>query len=248
MERKIKQAIITAGGFGTRLRPLTLTVPKVMIPINGKPLLEHHVNQFKKHGVTEFFFTLHYLPDVITSYFGDGSEFGVKIHYFTEDKPLGTAGALRSFKDLLDDKFFYIYGDIFSLVNYSKMAEEFYEKRGAIGMQRVGRLGYRPDVDLADIDDSGRIVKIYPKPHVNGRPENPYSMRGVFLLKKEVLGFVPENTEYDMGKQLLPDIVSKNLDFYGYECDDYSQGIDNMEKYQTVEEYLKNKDDAGEQS
>lgn len=240
---KIKQAIITAGGLGTRLRPLTLTIPKVMIPILGKPLLQHHIEQFKKHGVGEFFLTLHYLPDVITSYFGDGAKFGVKIHYSTEEVPLGTAGGLKMFEKNLDNEFFYIYGDIFSLVDYSKMGDEFHSKPNAIGMQRVGKLGYRPDVDLADLSDDGRIVKIYPKPH-SGFPGNPYSLRGISVLKKRILDFVPD-AEYDMGRQLLPEIIEKGYDFYGYECDEYSQGIDTMEKYRAVEEYLKNaeKDD-----
>lgn len=235
---RVKQAIITAGGFGTRLRPLTLTIPKVMIPILGKPLLQHHIEQFKKYGVKEFFFTLHYLPEVITSYFGDGEKFGVKVHYSIEDAPLGTAGGLKVFEKKLNDDFFYVYGDIFSLVDYSKMENEFHSKSNAIGIQRVGKMGYRPDVDLADLSDDRRIVRIYPKPH-SGRPDNPYSLRGISVLKKKILNFIPD-AQYDMGKQLLPDIIERGYDFYGYECDDYSQGIDTMEKYEAVEKYLKN--------
>jgi len=94
----IKQAIISAGGFGNRLRPTTDTMPKPMIPILGEPMLLWHVMQFKKHGVTEFFFTLHYLPEVVMNYFGDGSKFGVKMHYFVEQSPMGSAGAIKKFE------------------------------------------------------------------------------------------------------------------------------------------------------
>src|SRR5271156_792666 len=102
----IKQAVILAAGLGTRLKPYTDTMPKPMIPILGKPMLQWHVEQFKKHGVTEFFFNLHYLPEVIKNYFGDGSKFGVKIHYFAEQEPLGTAGAIKEFESQLNDEVF----------------------------------------------------------------------------------------------------------------------------------------------
>src|ERR1700722_16464989 len=98
----IKQAIIAAGGFGTRLRPYTDTVPKPMLPVLGKPVLEWSVEQFKKAGVTNFFFTLHYLPEVVMDYFGDGSKLGVKINYFIEKEPLGEAGAIKKLEPQLD--------------------------------------------------------------------------------------------------------------------------------------------------
>ena len=103
-QKSITQAIILSAGFGTRLRPLTDSMPKVMVPLAGKPLLEHHILQLKKHGVTEFFINLHYLPDVITKYFGDGSKLGVKIHYVLEaPEILGTAGGVKSFEKNLAD-------------------------------------------------------------------------------------------------------------------------------------------------
>src|SRR5271169_806899 len=83
----LKQAIISAGGLGTRLRPYTDMMPKPMISILGKPMLEWHIEQFKKFDITEFFVTLYYLPHVIINYFGDGSKFGVKMNYFIEKEP-----------------------------------------------------------------------------------------------------------------------------------------------------------------
>lgn len=233
------QAVILSAGLGTRLRPLTDTLPKSMIPILGKPLLEWNIENFKKHGVTEFFINLHYLPDVIENYFGDGSKWGVKITYNFEPVIMGTAGGVKGFEDKLNDEFFLIYGDMFSAVDYTKMEKAFREKTDAIGMQRVGLVGYRPDIDLADVDESGRIVKIYAKPHAV-KPGKPYSLRGVFILKKKILSCVPPNTPYEIGKQLLPDIIAKGERFYGYECEEYSKGIDTIEKYKEVEEYLKN--------
>ncbi len=249
MQTRITQAVIAAGGQGTRLRPTTETIPKVMIPILGKPLLEWHVEQFKKHGVTEFFFTLQYLPDVITNYFGDGSKWGVKINYFVEKEPLGSAGGIKAFEGKLGPEFFFIYGDTFSLVDYTKMAAEWAkEPADALGMQRMKKTQDYADADVAELDAEGKFVAIHTKPHSAVYP-NAYRMRGVFIMRKEILSYVPAspklqrgepaNTAYDLGKKLLPDIVQRNLKFYSYECDDYSKGIDTVEKWKEVEENLK---------
>lgn len=234
----ITQAIISAGGLGKRLRPTTDTIPKPMIPILGKPMLQWHVEQFKKHGVKEFFFTLHYLPEVVMDYFGDGSKFGVKINYFVEKEPLGSAGAIKKFEKQLDKEFYYIYGDTFSLMDYGKMEEAYMKKENPIGMQRMKRTDDYADADVAELDANGKFIAIHAKPHTEKYP-NAYRMRGSFILDKKILSYIPEDTAFELGKQLLPKIVAAGENFYSYECDDYSKGIDTMEKWKEVEEHLK---------
>lgn len=227
-----------SAGLGTRLKPYTDTMPKPMIPIAGRPMLEWHIEQFKKHGVREFFFNLHYLPDVIKNYFGDGAKWGVKVHYNFEPVILGTAGGIKQFERDLDDEFFLIYGDTFSLVDYSKMEAAWREKpAGAVGMQRMKQTEDYADADVAELDANGKFVAIHTKPHTTRYP-NAYRMRGVFILKKRILSFVPTNAPYELGKQLLPDIIARGEAFYSYECDDYSKGIDTLEKWKEVKEYL----------
>jgi len=232
----IKQAVISAGGLGTRLRPITSTMPKPMIPILGKPMLEWHVEQFKKHGVKEFFFTLHYLPEVVMDYFGDGSRFGIKINYFVEKEPLGSIGAIKKFEGQLDKIFYYIYGDTFSLLDYSKMFEEYTQKKNPIGMQLMKRTDDY-DADVAELDRDGRFVEIHSKPRTKKYP-NAYRMRGVFIFDKEVLSYAPEDTVFDLGRELLPKLISAGENFYSYECDDYSKGIDTVEKLKEVITFL----------
>lgn len=234
----IKQAIILCAGLGTRLRPLTDTMPKPMIPILGKPLLEWNIEQFKKHGVTEFFINLYHLPNVIRDYFGDGAKLGVKINYFQEKEPLGTAGGVKDFESQLDEMFFVIYGDIFGLMDYSKMAAEFAEYPDAVGMQRMQKTDDYADADVAELAADSSYVKIHPKPHTEKYP-NAYKMKGVFILKREILDYVPANTYYELGKHLLPNLLKRDKKFYSYECGEYTKGIDNMEKYKEVEEYIK---------
>lgn len=233
----IKQAVILCAGLGTRLRPLTNTMPKPMIPILGKPLLEWNIEQFKKHGVTEFFINLYYLPDAIRDYFGDGTKWSVKINYFQEKDILGTAGGVKNFVDILDEEFFLIYGDMISLMDYSKMADEFSKYPSAIGIQTMQKTDNYVDADVAELAADGSYLKIHVKPHTESYP-NAYRMKGVFVLKRGILDYVPDNTFYELGKQLLPEIVNQGKKFYSYECKEYTKGIDTMEKYQEVEEYL----------
>lgn len=205
-----------------------------MIPISGKPLLQWHIEQFKKYGVKEFFLTLHYLPDVIMQYFSDGSRWGVKIHYAIEEKPLGSAGGLKLFEGKLKDAFFFIYGDIFSVLDYSKMAKNYEQKNNPVGMQRMKRTDDYTDADVAELDANGKFIAIHKKPHTEKYP-NAWRMRGIFILNKKLLSYMPAKITFDLAKDLLPKAIADGENFYSYECDDYSKGIDAIEKWKEVE-------------
>lgn len=229
----ITQAVISAGGLGTRLRPMTDTLPKPMIPILGKPLLEWHIEQFKKYGVREFFITLQYLPEVVMEYFGDGSRFGVQIQYFVEKEPLDSAGAIKKFESKLDDTFFFIYGDVFSLMDYAKMEQAYAKKENPIGMQRVKRGDAYADADVVELDEQGQFVQIHSKPHTETY-ENACRMSGSFILDKKILSYISEHTPCNLGRELLPKVVAAGEHFYAYECDEYSKGVDTKEKLEEV--------------
>lgn len=233
---QITQAVISAGGTGTRLKPFTDTAPKPMIPVLGKPLLEWHVEQYKKHGVRDFIFSLGYLPQVVIDYFGDGSRFDVSITYHVETSPLGSFGCMPLLSGL-HDRFYFIYGDVFSLVDYSAMAAVYATKDMLLGMQRVGRTEERVNADLAELDQRGRFVEIHTKPHTKEYP-HAYSMRGSFILEKDIVSYVKEGIPADLAKDVLPKVIESGKNFYGYECGDYSKGIDTMDKVREVEVYL----------
>lgn len=234
----IKQAILLCGGEGTRLRPFTYTMSKQMIPILGHPLTEWNIVQFKKHGVTDFLINLYTKPEVMRGYLGDGSKWGVKITYNLEDKPPGVAGSIKQFEPHIADEFFVIYGDMLSFVDYSKMEKAWREKpAGAIGMQRMQKMEDYKDADVAELDRDGKFVAIHPKPHTATYP-NAYRMRGTFIMSKKILPYIPGDRYYEIGRDLLPDLISHGESFYSYECEDYSKGIDTIEKWQEVEGYL----------
>ena len=233
------QVLILCAGFGTRLKPLTDTLPKVMLPIGGKPLLERHLEQFKKYGVEEFLINLHYLPEKITDYFDDGSRWGVRITYKYEPEILGTAGAIKNFEKEISDSFFLIYGDIFSLVNYNNLHKYFLDKPDAIGAEIIGKTDHPCDSDLAEVDDDLRFLKIHQKPH-QILLKVFKSMRGVYIFNKKIIDYIPAKKYYEIDHQLLPDILNKNLYFYGYETSDYLKDIGTPERYKKCQEDFKN--------
>lgn len=236
--QEIKQAVILCAGLGTRLRPLTDTMPKPVVPILGKPMLLWNIEQFKKYGVTDLKINLHYLPDVIKNYFGDGSKFGVKIEYSFEKEILGTAGALGRFSGYFDENFFFTYGDTISFVDYRAMERRFFGLKNPIGMQRVERTENYTDADVAELDEDGRFIAVHPKPHTQVYP-NAYRMRGVSIFNKRILNYVERGKYAEVGKDLIPTLIKSGENFYGYECNEFSKGIDTIDKLKEVEGYIK---------
>jgi NDP-sugar pyrophosphorylase family protein len=241
MQNKITQAIILAAGLGTRLRPLTDNIPKVMVPLGGKPLLQWHVENLKECGVKEFFINLHYLPEKITDYFGGGSKFGVKINYVLE-KPeiLGTAGGVKNFECMLADNFFVIYGDTFYKINYEHVVDFYLSHKDAIGAGTVRKTDHPWDSDLAVVDDGGRVVEFHIKPHKE-LPQNYFGMSAPYIFSKKILDYIPAGKYYEIDHNLVPDILGHGYKYYAYRLgdDEFRKDIGTMERYNAVQEYLK---------
>ncbi len=234
----IRQAVILAAGFGSRLRPITDSLPKAMVPIGGKPLLEHHVERLRRFGVREFFVNLHHLPDVIRNHFGDGSRWGARITYAQEPEIRGTAGGLKSFESELDDAFFVLYGDVFSLLDYRRMAEAFLSRRDAVGMELVGATDHPLDSDLVELDEDQRFLRIHPKPH-RTLPARSSAMRGVFVLGRRILSEIPAEGYFEIDHHLLPRILERGERFYGYLSDEYTKDVGTPERYREVDSYCR---------
>lgn len=233
----IRQAVILCAGKGSRLRPFTDTTPKPMLPLLGVPLVEWNIRHFQQHGITEFFINLHHLPDALRNYLGDGSRLGVQIRYHLEPELLGTAGGIKSFEDQLRAEFFLIYGDVFSHFDYGAMEQAWRAKQNALGMQAMSKSSDYADADVAELAGDSRVVAVHPKPHSKVYP-NAYRMRGIFILRREILDYVTRGEYMEIGKDLIPAIVSKGGGFYGYESQGYSKGIDTLEKWKEVEAFL----------
>jgi NDP-sugar pyrophosphorylase family protein len=187
--------------------------------------------------VNQFFINLHYLPEPLVRHVGDGSQWDARVAYHYEPQILGTAGGLKSFEERLEDEFFVIYGDIFSRVNYGLMESEWRERSNAIGMQRVRRVQDYADADVVELDASCRVVAVHPKPH-SREYQNEYRMAGVFIMRREILSATPKDAYSEIGRDMIPAILKEDRNFFGYLCDDYSKGIDTLEKQTQVESYL----------
>ena len=233
----IRQAVILSAGLGSRLRPFTDRAPKPMLPLQGVPLIAWNIRRFQQFGVESFFINLHYLPDVIPSYLGDGSTMGVRIQYHYEPELLGTAGGVKSFEEDLDDEFYTIYGDIFSYIDYGVMEGYWRTKREAIGLQTMARTEKYADADIAQLNADGRVTAVHPKPHLTSYSA-AHRLRGIFILRREILAQIPSGAYSEIGRDLMPTVLARGEAFYGYETGDFSKGIDTVEKWREVEAYL----------
>src|ERR1017187_1653655 len=193
------KAFILAAGLGTRLRSLGLDLPKVMVPVGGKPLLEHHLELFKRQGIRELIVNLHYLPEKITNYFGDGSRFGVSITYSHEPELLGTAGAVKKMEaELRGGSFIVFYGDNLVRVDFGPLLE-FHHARQALATVALFASPEPWTGGVVETDLNGRVVRFVEKPDPKQVSTNLISA-GIFVVEPHVLDVIPAGRFYDFGK------------------------------------------------
>ena len=223
------QAIILAGGKGTRLRPLTQEMPKPMIPVLNKPLMEYSIDLLKKYNITDIGVTLMFLPQYVKNHFKNGEEYGVNISYFTEEAPLGTAGSVKLAEKDLDDTFIVLSGDALTNINIEKILK--YHK--SINADVTIVLSRQPDpleYGVVLMDTSGRVISFSEKPQW----ENVFSdtvNTGIYVIEKKVVEKIPQNTEFDFSKNLFPILLKENYNLFGYISEDYWCDLGNPESY-----------------
>ncbi|MGH3131343.1 MAG: sugar phosphate nucleotidyltransferase, partial [Gaiellaceae bacterium] len=223
------KAVVMAGGEGTRLRPLTSNQPKPMVPIVGKPCMEHILELLREHGLTDVIVTVAFLPQAIRSYFGDGEALGLTIEYSVEESPLGTAGSVRLASDRLDDTFLVISGDALCDIDLTKLIE-FHRQRDAavtIGLKSVDN---PLEFGIVVTDEDGRVERFLEKPSW-GQVFSDTINTGIYVLEPEVLKHVPTEGPYDFSKELFPLLLEMGRPIYGYVCEGYWQDIGNLDQY-----------------
>ena len=188
---KTNRVVLMVGGLGTRLRPLTDNIPKPMLKVGNKPILETIINGFKKYGFINIVLCVSYKSEIIEEYFKDGSAFGVNIEYIHENKRMGTAGALSLANKRLHEPFFVMNGDLLTNINFENMME-FHLSNDAIGTMGVREYDFQVPYGVVNIED-GNILSIEEKP-----VQSFYVSGGVYVLSPEVLQHIPEDTFYDM--------------------------------------------------
>lgn len=218
-----------AGGEGTRLRPLTSNQPKPMVPIVGKPCMEHIVELLRRHGFDEVIITLAFLPQAIRSYFGDGESLGVEIAYSVEEVPLGTAGSVRLASGMLDETFLVISGDALCDVDLSSLLDR-HKETGAdvtIGLKSVDN---PLEFGIVVTDEEGKVERFLEKPSW-GQVFSDTINTGIYVLEPEVLSHIPVDQKYDFSKELFPLLLEMGRPIYGHVLDGYWQDIGNLDQY-----------------
>ncbi|MDX2128778.1 MAG: sugar phosphate nucleotidyltransferase [Chloroherpetonaceae bacterium] len=226
----IKKAVIMAGGFGTRLRPLTMNIPKPLVPMMQKPMMHHIVNLLKQYGIKEITSMLFYQPDAIRDYFGDGKKVGVKMHYIQSDADYGTAGSVRNAADLIDERFIVISGDVLTDFNLAK-AMEFHQKRGAKATMILTRVKNPVQFGVVITEPDGKVSRFLEKP-TWGEVFSDTINTGIYILEREVLDLIPFHEDYDFSKDLFPRMLRENMGLYGYIAEGYWRDIGTLPEYQ----------------
>jgi mannose-1-phosphate guanylyltransferase / phosphomannomutase len=223
------KAVVMAGGEGTRLRPLTSNQPKPMVPIVGKPCMEHILELLRAHEMTDVVVTVAFLPQAIRSYFGDGTSLGINIQYSVEESPLGTAGSVRLASDALDETFLVISGDALCDIDLKRIVE-FHKEKGAavtIGLKSVEN---PLEFGIVVTDEDGKVERFLEKPSW-GQVFSDTINTGIYVLEPEVLRHVPTDRPYDFSKELFPLLLEMGRPIYGCVCDGYWQDIGNLDQY-----------------
>ena len=223
------KGIIMAGGEGTRLRPLTCDCPKPMMRLMDKPVMAWALALLKRHGVEDVAVTLGYMPDAVMDCFGDGSDHGVRLRYYVEKTPLGTAGGVRQARDFLDETFIVLSGDGVTDLDITR-ALAFHREHSAQATLVLARSEHPMDYGVVDVDADGRVRSFHEKPDWSEVLTDTVNT-GIYILEPEALDRAPEGRSCDFGHELFPRLVAEGLPVYGYVTEDYWCDIGDTRAY-----------------
>lgn len=227
------KAVIMAGGKGTRLSTVLKDIPKPMVDLAGRPLLEHQIINLKENGITDIILVIGYLGNVIQDYFKDGSSLGVNISYFKEEKPLGTAGALWYLKEQLQDDFILLFGDLFVNINFTRFYD-FHKKNGARITLYTHPNSHPYDSDIIVSDENNVVVDWSYKNSERTQDYKNQVNAGVYVVHPSVLDTISENEKTDVEKQVITQLIPSHS-IYAYACTEYVKDIGTPERLKKVE-------------
>ena len=239
--KKIDVAVIMAGGKGSRLRSITNDeIPKPMVPVDGKPLLEYQVEALKEYGIKKIVMIVGHLGEKIMEHFKDGKDFGVDIDYIVEKEPLGTAGAFYYLKDKTDAKdFLLVFGDVFFDIDFDRM-EDFHFKNAALTTLLAHPNGHPYDSDLIQTDDNGKVIGFDSKNNVRDYWYDNMVNAGMYVINRELLELVGEPVKIDFEKDILANQVKNGANIYAYHSPEYVKDVGTVDRINATVEELKN--------
>jgi mannose-1-phosphate guanylyltransferase/phosphomannomutase len=223
------KAVIMAGGEGTRLRPQTSNLPKPMLPLVGRPMMEHIISLLQRHGITDIVVTVAFLPNAIRSYFGDGSELGVRMVYATEETPLGTAGSVRNAREQLTERFLVISGDVLTDIDLTSVIA-FHEKNEALATIALCAVENPLEFGIVITREDGSIERFLEKPGW-GQVFSDTINTGIYVLEPEIFDVIPEGRAVDFASEVFPAVLDAGDPLFGYVADGYWEDVGTTAAY-----------------
>lgn len=223
----LKKAVILSGGLGIRLKPFTNVIPKPLLPVGEKAILEIQIEQLARNGFEEIILATNYRADYIEKFFGDGSRYGVKLLISKESKPLGTAGPIKLLESNMDSPFLVMNGDILSLVDFKKLYQF------ALNQETMFTVSIKKMImpyAFGNIFFEGdRVTKIEEKPNMI-----TYALAGIYVMDPKVLSLIPKDTYFGIDK-LIQEMLYKGLPISKYEIEEYWIDVGRIDDYETVQ-------------
>ncbi len=228
------KAVVMAGGEGSRLRPMTASMPKPLLPVATRPIMEHVLLLLRQHGITDAVVTVHYLASLIRNYFGDGEDWGMDLTYATEVTPLGTAGSVKNGQDLLcagtDEPFLVISGDALTDINLADLIA-FHKEKGALVTVCLTRVPNPLDFGITIVDEDGRVQRFLEKPGW-GQVFSDTVNTGIYVMEQEVLDYVGTEGPVDWSEDVFPRLMAEGKPIFGFVASGYWEDVGTYESYQ----------------
>jgi NDP-sugar pyrophosphorylase family protein len=222
-----RKAVILSGGLGIRLRPFTSTIPKPLLPIGEKAIMEIQIERLAESGFSEIILATNYKSDYIENFFGDGSRYGVNLIISKEEEPLGTAGPLKLLEDKLTEPFLVMNGDVLCLLDYSKIYNFACNQESlfTVGVKKI----VLPFAFGNIFFDGDKVTGIEEKPDIVR-----YALAGIYVIKPDIFSLIPQNEYYGIDK-LIQKMLAENLSITKYEINDYWLDIGSIEDYEKAQ-------------
>ncbi|MGQ0624946.1 MAG: sugar phosphate nucleotidyltransferase [Sporichthyaceae bacterium] len=227
------KAVVMAGGEGTRLRPITSTMPKPLLPVVGRPVMEHVLRLLRRHGHTEVVVTTAFLASLVRNYFADGEELGMSISYATEDIPLGTAGSVRNAADALrSGTFLVVSGDALTDIDLTDLVR-FHREREALVTLCLARVPNPLDFGITVTDGDGRVERFLEKP-TWGQVFTDTVNTGIYVMEPAIFDFIRADEAVDFASEVFPALLKAELGIYGYVAQGYWEDVGTHDTYLQV--------------
>lgn len=224
------RAVVMAGGAGTRLRPMTSTLPKPLLPVVNRPIMEHVLRLLRRHGITDTVVTVQFLASLIRTYFGDGSELGMSLRYATEETPLGTAGSVKNAEEYLrGEPFIVISGDALTDIDLTDLIR-FHRAKGGLVTVCLTKVKDPVEFGITIVDDDDRVTRFLEKP-TWGEVFSDTVNTGIYVLEPEVLDRVPPGEVVDWSADVFPALMAAGQPIYGYVAEGYWEDVGTHESY-----------------